>query len=93
MDGLEGKEIVMTYSKKCPSCGETVIEKKITEVLYGGNHTAFLDVKAGVCLHCGERLYTPDIIRLFEKIEEKLENQELSDFQAVGKSFQVTLPA
>lgn len=83
----------MAYVKKCPSCGKNVVEKEVTEVLYGGNHTAFLNVKAGVCLHCGERLFTPDIVRLFEKIEEKLEKQELSGLQAVGKSFQVTLTA
>ena len=93
MGGLERKEVKMAYVKKCPYCGNTVIEKHVTEVVYGGQHTAFLNVRAGVCLHCGERLYTPDIIRLFEKTEEKLEKQELSGFQAVGQSFEPTLTA
>ncbi len=79
----------MRYVRKCPHCNGDVIEKKVTEVLCGGIHTAFLTIKAGVCLRCGERLYTPDIIRRFEEIESKLEHQELSDFQQVGKSFQI----
>jgi len=79
----------MKYVRKCPHCGGDVIEKKVTEVLYGGIHTAFLIVKAGVCLRCGDRLYTPDIIRRFESVELKLRNQEISDFQPIGCSFQV----
>jgi YgiT-type zinc finger domain-containing protein len=84
---------MMKYIKKCPHCTGEIIEKKVTEVLYGGIHTAFLTVNAGVCLRCGERLYTPDVIRQFEQIESKLEHQEISDFQPIGKSFQVVLAA
>lgn len=83
----------MKYVRKCPHCTGDVVEKTVTEVLRGGIHTAFLTVKAGVCLRCGDRLYTPDIIRRFESIESKLEHQEISDFQPVGQSFQVALAA
>jgi YgiT-type zinc finger domain-containing protein len=64
-------------------------EKQVKEVLYGGNHTAFLEVQAGVCLHCGERFYTPEIVRRFEELETKLEKQETDGFHTVGKSFSV----
>ena len=80
----------MKYVKKCPICSGQVIEKEVTEVLSGGVNTAFLKVKAGVCIHCGERLYTPEMVKRFEEIENKLEHQETSDFQTLGKSFQVT---
>jgi len=83
----------LSYVKKCPHCGEAVLEKEVTEILCGGSHTAFINVKAGVCRHCGERLYTPEIIRQFEKIEAKLDRQDVSEFQAVGKSFQVVSSA
>ncbi|QTA86150.1 YgiT-type zinc finger protein [Desulfonema magnum] len=83
----------MKYIKKCPHCGGEVTEKTVTEVVYGGVHTAFLTVRAGVCHRCGERLYTPDTIRQFEKIESQLECQEIADFQPVGKSFQIVLSA
>ena len=77
--------------ERCPRCGGEVIEKKVTEVLYGGVNTAILRIKAGVCLLCGERLYTPEIVRKFEEIEAKLEDQETAEFELLGQSFQVVL--
>jgi hypothetical protein len=59
--------------------------------LYGGVNTAILRVKAGVCELCGERFYTPEIVREFEEIETKLEQQETAEFKPVGRSFQVVL--
>ena len=79
----------MSYVEKCPHCGGQVVEKEVTEVLSGGVNTAFLTVKAGVCLHCGERLYTPEMIRRFEDIVTQLERQQTDELQLVGKSFQV----
>jgi YgiT-type zinc finger domain-containing protein len=81
------------YVEKCPRCGGTIIEKEVTEVLYGGVNTAILRIKAGVCLLCGERLYTPEIVRQFEEIEAKLEQQQTAEFEPVGQSFQVVLSA
>ena len=80
----------MKYVEKCPTCGGQIVEKEVREVLSGGIHTAFLNVNVGVCLRCGDRLYTPDLVRKFEEIEAKLENQETSEFQVVGRSYQVT---
>ena len=68
----------MKYVEKCPTCGGKVVEKEVKEILSGGIHTAFLEISAGVCLHCGERLYTPDMVRKFEEIEAKLQSQETS---------------
>ena len=87
----------MKYAEKCPSCGSgQIIEKEVIELLYGGANTAFLTIKAAVCLHCGERLYTPETVRKFEKIEaqlDKIENKipenENYIFHEVGRSFQV----
>ncbi len=79
----------MKYVKECPVCGGAVVEKEVKEVLSGGINTAFIKVKAGVCLHCGERLYTPETIRKFEEIEAKLKSQDTSEFHPIGKSFQV----
>ncbi|OQY27857.1 MAG: YgiT-type zinc finger domain-containing protein [Anaerolineaceae bacterium 4572_5.1] len=76
----------MKYVKKCPRCNGTVVEKEVTEVLYGGVNTAILSVKTGVCLLCGERLYTPELVRQFETIETKLEHQETTEFHPVGQS-------
>ncbi|MFQ5651836.1 MAG: YgiT-type zinc finger protein [bacterium] len=78
------------YARKCPTCGEEVLEKEVTEVLSGEVNTAFVRVQVGVCLHCGERLYTPDTVRRFEEIEAKLQRQDTAGFRPLGKSFQVT---
>lgn len=77
------------YVRKCPTCGGEVIEKEVTEVLSGGVNTAFVTVKVGVCLRCGERLYTPDTVGKFEEIEAKLQRQDTSGFKPLGKSFKV----
>ncbi len=79
----------MTPFKKCPVCGGELVEKEVEKLLRGGNHTAVLRVQVEVCLHCGERLYSPDVVKKFEEVRRKLERQETSEFQPLGKSFQV----
>ena len=74
---------------KCPVCGGEIIKKDIEKLLRGGIHTAAVTVRAEVCLHCGERLYSQETVRRFEQIRTKLERREISDFQPLGQSFQV----
>lgn len=74
---------------KCPVCGGDLEKKKVEKLLRGGVHTAALSVEAEVCLHCGERLYSPETVRRFEQIRAKLERQEVAGFQPVGQFFQV----
>ncbi|HID94859.1 MAG TPA: YgiT-type zinc finger protein [Candidatus Latescibacteria bacterium] len=52
-------------------------------------HTAVVKVRAEVCLHCGERLYSPETVRRFEQIRAKLEREEVDDFRPLGRSFAV----
>ncbi|MHB2149651.1 YgiT-type zinc finger protein [Calditrichota bacterium LG25] len=74
----------------CPICGGHLIEKTVEKILRGGRHTAILQVKADVCSHCGERLYSKDTVKYFEKIRKKLATQDVSEFQPIGQSFKVT---
>ncbi len=74
---------------KCPVCGGELVEKEVEKLIKGGVHTAVLSVRAQVCLQCGERLYPADVVRRFEQIREKLERQEVSEFQPLGQTFQV----
>jgi YgiT-type zinc finger domain-containing protein len=74
---------------KCPVCGGELVEKEVEKLLKGGIHTAVLKMRADVCLCCGERLYSVDTVRRFEQIRQKLERQEVAEFQPLGQSFQV----
>jgi len=74
---------------KCPICGGEVVEKEVEKLLRGGKNTAVIKVHAEVCLHCGERLYSKDTISLFERIRSKLEQQDVSDFEPIGQTFEV----
>ena len=77
--------------KQCPVCGGEMVEKEEEKLLRGGNHTAVVRVKAEVCLHCGERLYSKETISRFEQIRTKLSRQEVAEFQPLGQSFQVVV--
>jgi YgiT-type zinc finger domain-containing protein len=76
--------------KKCPVCDGELVEKGVEKLLRGGIHTAVLKVRAEVCLHCGERLYTQETVRRFEEIRRKLEREETAGLQPMGQSFQVS---
>ncbi len=80
----------MTPFKKCPICGGEMVEKEVEKLLRGGVNTAVIKVPAEVCLHCGERLYSEEVVRCFERIKAKLKRHETGDFQPIGQSFQVT---
>ncbi len=75
--------------KKCPVCGGEMVKKEVEELLRGGMHTAVVKVQAEVCMRCGERLYTPETVRYFEQIRKKLEQEEVSEFQPLGRCFKV----
>jgi len=63
------------------------MEKEVEKLLKGGVHTAVLTVRADVCVGCGERLYSSEVIRRFEQIRGK---QEVAEFKPIGQTFQVT---
>ena len=77
------------HLEQCPICGGELVTKVVTEVLRGGGHTAMLKVKADVCLHCGERLYSMDTGKRFDEIRAKLRRADTRDFKPIGQSFQV----
>jgi YgiT-type zinc finger domain-containing protein len=79
----------MKLFEKCPICGGELAEKEVEKVLKGGSNTAIIKLKAEVCLHCGERLYTPDAVYRFDEIRNKLSTEDVSEFEPVGKIYQV----
>jgi len=75
--------------EKCPICGGEVVEKYVEKLLRGGLNTAVVEASAEVCLHCGERLYSDEIVKRFEEIRRKLELKETREFEPVGQFFKV----
>ena len=64
----------MTQTKpfdKCPICGGELAEKKVEKPLRSGVDHTVIKVRADVCLHCGERLYSQETVKLFEDIRRK----------------------
>ena len=74
---------------KCPVCEREVVAKQTEKLLRGGVNLAVVTVRAEVCLRCGERLYSPDTIRLFEQIRQKLSDQDVEEFEPLGRAFRV----
>ena len=62
----------MTPLDKCPVCCGKIVEKEVEKILRGGNLAEIVKVQAEVCLRCGERFYTPDVVKRFEKIRSRL---------------------
>ncbi|MDA8403680.1 MAG: YgiT-type zinc finger protein [Desulfobacteraceae bacterium] len=75
--------------EKCLVCGGDIENKRVEKILRGGGHTVALKVWAEVCLHCGERLYSEEVVKPFEKIRDKLRKQEFTHFTGIGQSFTV----
>ena len=74
---------------ECPVCGGELTEKEVEKLLRGGINLAVVKIRAEVCLHCGERLYSKETVSQFEQIRNKLANQEVAEFDPLGRSFQV----
>ena len=75
---------------KCPRCGfNDIIQKKVDEVLHGGDDAAVVNVTAEICLHCGERIFAAETFYRFDEIRRKLTTGQVKDFQIVGRYFRV----
>jgi len=79
----------MMLFEKCPVCGGEMVAKQVEKLLRGGLNTATVGVNAEVCLRCGERLYSQETVRCFERIREKLKRDEMTGFEPMGQSFRV----
>jgi YgiT-type zinc finger domain-containing protein len=72
---------------KCPTCGGEIVQKEVEKLLKGGPNTAVITLKAEVCLHCGERYYSPATTKHFEEIRHKLAAGDISEFEELGHSY------
>ena len=79
----------MIRFEKCPVCRGEMVEKDVGELFRGGDHVAVMALRAEVCLHCGKRLCSKETIDRFQEVRAKLSRQEVSEFQPLGRSFEV----
>jgi len=79
----------MTPFEKCPVCGGELVRKEVEKLLRGGKHMAAVKVEAEVCLRCGERLYSQQVVERFERIKAKLQREEISDLRSTGLAFEI----
>ncbi|WP_338024434.1 YgiT-type zinc finger protein [Bathymodiolus japonicus methanotrophic gill symbiont] len=83
---MESESEAMKLSEKYPICGGELESKQVEKLLRGGGNTVSMRVSAEVCLHCGERLYPENVVKVFEQIRNKLCKQEFSHFKNLVKS-------
>ncbi|MBF0337737.1 MAG: YgiT-type zinc finger protein [Nitrospirae bacterium] len=79
----------MRLFEKCPLCNGELVEKEVEKILMGSGNTATISVRAEVCIHCGEKLYSKEVINRFEEIREQLKHGNIEEFIEIGKSYQV----
>ena len=76
--------------KKCPRCGfDDLVEKRVDELLTGGDDAAVVNVPAKICLHCGERIYSAETFYRFSTIRKMLASGQVDEFQPIGHYFRV----
>jgi len=79
----------MRLFEKCPACGGELAEKEVEKVLTAGTNSAVVTLKVELCLQCGERLYTPEAISRLEGTTKKLIDEDMSEFELIGKTYHV----
>lgn len=70
---------------RCFHCGGTDLEwREGDELLSVDDYVIRCRVMATVCLHCGERYFKPDTIRLFEELRARVHAGDLSGLRTAG---------
>lgn len=74
----------------CPTCGNDINDKKkINHIISGGNNTATVEVEVESCNKCGEILFSPQQIQLFDEVKIKLQNGQVDKFTPIGKNYKI----
>lgn len=77
----------------CPICGGNVAIKEVEKIVRGGSNVAILEVRAGVCSKCGEKIYSKDVHEKIQKVRKELELGRTKDFEAVGRAYRYRVTA
>ncbi len=75
---------------KCAICGGKVEEQEISEevVRVGNDFVIVENVKAGVCVECGERYYPPGVVDRLRDIERSIRDRKrLKKLDVIGSTY------
>ena len=80
---------------RCAICGGKVEERKISEEVKVRNDFVVIEnVRAGVCVECGERYYPPGVVDRLRGIERSLMDREkLKRLDVIGSTYRLRYDA
>ncbi|HJH27258.1 MAG TPA: hypothetical protein C5S37_10960 [Methanophagales archaeon] len=80
---------------KCAICGGKVEEREISEEVKIRNDFVVIEnVRAGVCVECGERYYPPGVVDRLRGIERSLMDREkLKRLDVIGSTYRLMYDA
>ena len=76
---------------KCVICGGKVEEREVSEEVRVGNDFVVIDnVRAGVCVECGERYYPPGVVDKLRNIERSImDRKRLKELDVIGNAYRL----
>jgi YgiT-type zinc finger domain-containing protein len=80
---------------KCALCGGKVEEREISEEVRVANDFVVVEnVRAGVCIDCGERYYPPGVVDRLNDIERGLKDRKkLKKLDMIGSTYKLRYDA
>ena len=74
---------------KCAICGGKVEEREVSEEVRVGNDFVVIEnVRAGVCVECGERYYPPGVVDRLRNSERGIMDQKkLKKLDVIGSTY------
>ena len=80
---------------RCAICGGKVEEREISEEVKVRNDFVVIEnVRAGVCVECGERYYPPGVVDRLRGIERSLMDREkLKRLDVIGSTYRLRYDA
>jgi YgiT-type zinc finger domain-containing protein len=86
---LEDSDPMRKLFDHCPVCSGSLEVELVEQTVRGNGSTATLTVEASVCQRCGERLYEPETVKLFDRIRAQLKDNQTDTLIRTGTSYRV----
>ena len=76
---------------RCAICGGKVEERDVGEEIRVGNDFVVIEnVRAGVCVECGERYYPPGVVDRLRNIERGImDRKKLKKLDVIGSAYKL----